>query len=315
MLVLNHPSQLKPLKIPDIFCTMGVFDGVHLGHKKILKSLINASKNHNGTSVVITFENHPFNILNPKSKTPLLTSPEHKISLLESLGVDICIMMKFNKAIAKTSAEVWIKDIIWGQVSAKSVYLGEDSFFGMEGKGNIYLMSRWGKQLGFNVAKADILRIEKVPVSSTLIRNFILEGDLASTAKFLGRNYSVFGRKVKGKGKGTKLGFPTINLNTKNLCLPPSGVYAVHVKEAKNCKIHTEAVANIGLRPTFGNRNKKPLLEIHILRKNELLDCKLLEVIFLGKIRGEQKFRSQQELSHQIGKDIINAKKAFFPLL
>lgn len=305
MLVLEHPSQLKPLNLPHIICTLGVFDGVHMGHQKIIGTVAQTARECKGTSAVITFDKHPYNVLNPAMHLCLLTNPAHKLCIIESLGVDICIMMKFDKTISDIPAETWIKEILWNEMHIEAIYLGEDSFFGKDAKGDINLLLQWGRQLGFKVIKMDLLRIEKAPINSTTIRNFIMSGDLLSAQKFLGRPYSIFGTPVKGLGKGKELGFPTINLDTQDQCLPPNGVYAVWVNK------NLPAVANLGIRPTFGTLEKKSILEVHLLADESITISSHMEVIFIKKIRDEMRFASTEELSRQIEKDVASAKIVF----
>lgn len=302
MLTLDHPSQLKPLNLPHIICAVGVFDGIHLGHQKIISTIVQAKKEFSGTSVVVTFSEHPFSVLNPAIHLPLLTSPEHKLALLDSLDVDVSVMMKFTKEVSSIPAETWINQILWNEMHIKAIYLGSDSFFGKDGKGDINLLAQWGNKLGFKVIKLEPVRIDNIPVSSTTIRNLIIKGDLISAQKFLGRQYSVFGTPIKGTGRGKELGFPTINLDTQNQCLPPNGVYAVRVDK------NIPAVANLGVSPTFGVKRIKPILEAHLLTK-ETLAAKNIEITFIEKIRDERKFSSAEELKDQIGKDIEKTKE------
>lgn len=308
MIILEQPSQIKQLNLERIVCTVGVFDGVHIGHQKLIQTIAQTAKNIGGKSVVITFDQHPYNILNSSIHIPRLTLPAHKIKLLDSLGVDICIIMKFNKEIASISAESWIKEILWGQLHIDAIYLGEDTFFGKDQKGDIDLLSHWGRQLGFKAVKLDMLRLEKLAVNSTSIRNFIMEGHLEMAEKLLGRPYSIFGAHIKGTGRGHGLGFPTINLDTQDQCMPPLGIYAVKVDK------NIPAVANLGVSPTFNERHKKPVLEIHLLSAEKPLNFNNIEVTFIKKLRNEIKFNTIPELIEQIEKDISQAKTLFFSL-
>lgn len=322
MLILEHPSQIKELKLSHVFCALGVFDGVHIGHQKIISTIVQAARDKKGASVVITFDKHPYEILNPSIKIPILTLPEIKLIILENLGVDICVMMQFNKAIASIPAETWIKEILWKDMHIESIYLGENSFFGKDQKGDIQLLSDLGKQLGFKVEKLIMSRIDKEQVSSTSIRKFITTGDLASAEKSLARPYSVLGTHITGTGKGKEIGFPTINLDTKNQCLPPNGIYAVLVNPkpfTKTKQIH--AIANLGVRPTFHPVPDKTLLEIHLLNENDIKDIgtnvfpiDLLEITFIKKLRDEIKFPNKEELIEQIRKDIAQVKNLFSSL-
>lgn len=307
MLTLEHPSQIKPLNLPNIICTVGVFDGIHLGHQKIIKTIVYEARKCSGTSVVVTFDRHPFNVLNPKMHIPLLTSPAHKLRLIDQLGVDVCIMMKFDKTIADIPPEAWIKEVLWDQMHISSIYLGENSFFGKDAKGDYQLLLQWGKKLGFKVVKMELLKIDKIQVNSTTIRNLITNGELSSAKNFLGRSYSIFGIPVKGTGRGKILGFPTINLDTQDQCLPPNGVYAVWAN-------NLPAIANLGIRPTFGENLIKPILEVHLLANQEISQSNNIEVTFIERIRDEMYFKNEKELVIQIEKDIEQTKKLFSSL-
>lgn len=306
MLALEQPSQLKHLNLPHVICSVGVFDGVHLGHQKIIKTIVQTAKEYNGTSVILTFDKHPYNVLNPSVHLCLLTSSMHKLLLMDSLGIDVCIMMKFDKAVSNITAENWIKEVLWHDMHIEAIYLGEDSFFGKDAKGDINLLSQWGTKFGFKVVKMEMLHIEKTPINSTIIRNFVTGGTLKQAEKFLGRPYSVFGIPIRGSGKGKELGFPTINLDTQDQCLPPNGVYTVWVRE------NIPAVANLGIRPTFSVTYKKPILEIHLLSDKKPFEN--IEVTFLEKIRDEMQFATPSELVSQIEHDIVQAKKLFSSL-
>ncbi len=321
MLVLNHLSQLKSLQRPCIQCAVGVFDGIHLGHRKIIDQMTKSAGGGKGTSVVITFDRHPYQVLNPTIHIPILTRPEQKLALLDSLGIDICVLIKFTKGVASIPPEIWIKDFLWHQMKMDTIFTGEDSFFGKEGKGNIHLLKQWSSKLGFSIHQVNTLRIEKSPVSSTIIRNYIAEGNLPSAKKFLGRPYSIVGKIIPGAGRGRKLGFPTFNLSTENHCLPPAGVYAVQASIVNFVSgiIRTQrsgisAVANLGQRPTFKHKNTGPLLEVHFLdgqNIEEITGQACLEITWLRKIREETAFPSPAKLRAQIEKDVATAKSFF----
>ena len=304
MLTIESLAEIKQLKTPNTIFSLGVFDGIHIGHQKVVKNIVRYAKAHKGTSVILTFSNHPYTVLNPSYKVPILTTTPIKLKLLADLGVDICILMKFDKNIALITAEAWIKEIMWNQLHIKAIHIGRDSYFGKNRKGTPELLQLWGNKLGFNVNILEKKRINKTLVSSTMIRNFILRGDIDSAEKFLGRSYSVLGTVVKGTGRGKKLGFPTANLETNNQCLPSSGVYAAIIKlDNKNLP----AAVNIGIRPTFKSKitnNTHPVLEVHVLKKVGELYKKTFETIFIKKIRNERKFVNKTDLIRQINKDI-----------
>lgn len=306
MLVLNSPTEIKPLNLPNIVCALGVFDGIHLGHQKIIKALVRNAKSIKGISTIITFNKHPYSVLNPSYDLSILTSPAHKLQLIDKMNVDVCIMLKFNKATASITAENWIREVLWKQLHINSIYIGQDSFFGKDRKGDINLLLKWSNSLGFKVNVIEPLRINKVSVSSTLIRNYICKGNIKSAQTLLGRPYSALGTVIKGKGRGKKLGFPTANLDTGNQCLPFNGVYAV---KAKIDTITTPGVANIGIKPTFKPKQTKPLLEVHLIKGSDELYNKNMEIIFVERLRNEMKFTTTSELTKQIEKDIVRAEQ------
>lgn len=309
MQVLNSPSDIKPLKLPNTVCAIGVFDGIHLGHQKIIEAIVHTAKRIKGTSIIITFDKHPYTVLNPSYHPPILTSIPKKLQLLDSLGIDICVQMKFTKSTASITAENWIKEILWNKLHIKSIYIGEDSFFGKGREGNVDFLKQWGTRLGFDVNVIKKIRVNKVPISSTLIRDYICKGDIKNINKLLGRHYSVIGTVTKGKGSGKKLGFPTANFNTGNQCLPQQGVYAVRTRIADKT---VSAVANIGIRPTL-TRSRKPILEVHLLKQPEKsLYKQELEVTFIKRLRSELKFTDKNQLIQQIEKDIEQAKQILF---
>lgn len=308
MLVFNSPTDIKLMKLKNTTCAIGVFDGIHTGHQKIIGSMVRDTKKNRGTSIIITFDKHPYTALDPSYNIPILTTTDKKLELLDSLGVDVCILMKFNKSTASISAENWIKDILWNKLSIENIYIGEDSFFGKNRQGNIDTLREWGIQLGFNVKVIKKTRIDKVVVSSTSIRDYISNGNIEMAEKLLGRPYSIIGMVIKGKGTGGKLGFPTANFNIGNQCLPPQGVYAVKAKIGSRT---VPAVANIGIRPTL-TRSRKPILEVHLLEHPPLgksLYKKELEIIFIKRIRDEKKFTNSDLLIQQIEKDVTHAKQ------
>jgi len=308
MLTVNSSLEAKLLNLPRIVCAVGVFDGIHLGHQKIINSVVNRARQIKGTASIITFDKHPNTVLNPSLHIPVLTPTLLKLYLLEKLKVDLCILINFNKNIASTTAEDWIKEILWKHLHIDTIYIGRDSFFGNSRKGNVQLLMQWGNRLGFKVNTIEPVRADKEEVSSTLIKNTIEAGDIESAERLLGRLYSVTGTVINGKGIGKTIGFPTANLNTANQCLPSNGVYAVNVNISDKT---IRAAANIGTRPTFNSAETKPILEIHLLKNQDTLYNQKITVTFIKRIRDEIQFKDSAKLVQQIKKDIIYIKKFF----
>jgi len=286
--------------------TLGVFDGVHLGHQKVIKKIVSLAKRKNGESIVLTFDRHPGSFLSKKPQT-CITSLEHRLVLFERLGVDITVVLEFNKKIAETGAEDFITEIIYNWLGAKVVVLGFNCSFGKDRRGNASMVCDFAHKYGFEVISCEAARLEDEIISSTTIRENIIQGNLQKAKGMLGRCVSVFGTVIKGSGRGRGLGFPTANLNLHHEIKPPSGVYATRVL-FDGREYH--AITNIGKRPTFdeNTHNNDTLVEVHIVEVhiidfNESIYDRDLEVQFLYKMREETKFENADELKQQLERD------------
>lgn len=281
--------------------TLGVFDGVHLGHQKVIQKTINLANRKNGESVILTFDRHPKSFLS-QTQQSCITSLEHRLVLFEQLGVDISIVLEFSKKIAEISAEDFINKIIHEWLKAKVVVLGFDCSFGKDRRGNASMVLNYAEKCGFEVVTCDPVEFEGEITSSTTIRNKIIQGDLQKAKGMLGRRVSVLGTVIKGSGRGKDLGFPTANLNLHHEIKPPSGVYATWVYLDGN---RYNAITNIGICPTFeeNTQREEPLVEVHIIDFNESIYGKDLEVQFLYKLREEIRFKNADELKLQLERD------------
>ena len=281
--------------------TLGVFDGVHLGHQKVIEKIVTTAKKKNGKSVVLTFDRHPRSFLLEKPQS-CITSLEHRLVLFERLGVDITVVLEFNKEIAETSAEDFVVKIIHDWLGAKMVVLGFNCSFGKDRRGNASMVRNFAQEYDFETTSSGSVEFEGETISSTTIRENILQGNLQKAKGMLGRCVSVFGTVIKGSGRGRDLGFPTANLNLHHEIKPPSGVYATRV--LLNGKEYS-AITNIGVRPTFEKDAQKdgPIVEVHIIDFNGPIYGQDLEVQFLSKIREETKFGNVDELKHQLELD------------
>ncbi|MCP4273594.1 MAG: bifunctional riboflavin kinase/FAD synthetase [Gammaproteobacteria bacterium] len=281
--------------------TLGVFDGVHLGHQKVIQKTINLANNKNGESIILTFDRHPKSFLS-QTQQSCITSLEHRLLLFEQSGVDMSIVLEFNREIAEISAEDFIDKIIHEWLGAKVVVLGFNCSFGKDRRGNASMVLDYAEKYGFEVIKCDSVEFEGEITSSTTIRKKIIQGDLQKAKGMLGRRVSVFGTIIKGSGRGKGLGFPTANLNLHHEIRPPSGVYATKaVLDGREYK----AITNIGTRPTFEEsiQTDEPLVEVHIIGFNESIYGKDLEVQFLYKLREETRFENVDELKLQLERD------------
>ncbi len=281
--------------------TLGVFDGVHLGHQKVIQKTINLANNKNGESMILTFDRHPKSFLS-QTQQSCITSLEHRLVLFEHLGVDMSVVLEFNREIAEISAEDFIDKIIHEWLGARVVVLGFNCSFGKDRRGNASMVLDYAEKYGFEVVTCDPVELEGEITSSTTIRKKIIQGDLQKAKGMLGRRVSVLGTIIKGSGRGKDLGFPTANLNLHHEIKPPSGVYATKAfLDGREYK----AITNIGTCPTFdeNSQTSEPVVEVHIIDFNRSIYGKDLEVQFLYKLREEIKFESPDKLKLQLERD------------
>ena len=278
---------------------LGVFDGLHRGHLNILRATVKRAKLIRGTSVVLTFWPHP-------QKEESLYSLKHRLRLFANLGVDVCVVINFNKKFSKISAQDFIKDVLVKKIGAQDIYIGKNFRFGRHALGNYNLLSKAAKIYKFNIKKFSIIRINKKIVSSTAIRKLIKEGNLAASEKLLGRRVSVLGSVIKGSSLGRKIGYPTANINPHHEVIPPAGIYAVEVILSK--KTHS-GICYIGRRPTICAKNKSVRIEVHIFDFCKNIYGKFLEIQFVKLIRADKKFASLKDLTNQIRKDMLTCRK------
>lgn len=280
--------------------TWGVFDGVHIGHKKIILATLKWARRIKLPSVIITFDEHPAKVLYGKDIRLLVPLAERNKLLLDC-GVDYVVVIRFTKAFAKTTADEFIRDILLKRFNAKAIIAGFDTAFGRDRKGTFMSLQKLSKLYDYKLVKVAPAKFGNEIVSSSLIRERVKKGDLAVVEKLLGRKISVIGRVVKGKARGTTIGFPTANLDLQSGMKPSAGVYGSKVLVGGR---EYGGVVNIGVRPTF-NGNKREIVEVHILNFNgRNIYNKDLQLQFLFRIRGEKKFSGAGQLTNQIRKDI-----------
>jgi len=290
--------------------TIGIFDGVHRGHKKILRLLLKSAKKMKAKSCVITFDPHPSKILHPRRIPPMLISTKHKLDLLAAEGVDIAVLIRFTKKFAAIKHADFVNKVLVEKMNVKELLVGENFFFGSGRSGTVKRLKELGKRCGFAVRVVTPLRSGKKIISSTLIRKLITSGRLKEAKKKLGREVSILGTVTRGTRRGRILGFPTANLDLHHEAIPPSGVYIVRVKIDE--KIH-QGIMNIGFRPTFAatEREIEPTAEVHILRFRKDIYGKDIEVIFLRRVRSERRFAHKGHLRSRIARDVRIAKEHF----
>ena len=298
----NLPEDIK-----NPVVTIGNFDGVHWAHQAIFKKVIERAKDLNGTSVVITFEPHPIKVMSPDKARPLITLLEQKGELVINQGIDIFLLIKFTREFAAIPARDFVKDILVDKLGIKEVVVGYDYAFGHRREGNIKLLKEMGQQFNFEVHQVGPVYVGNSLVSSTSIRNLIMDGGVSEAKRLLGRNYQIRGEVIRGRDRGGPLlGYPTANLRLVDELIPKEGVYIVTVDI--DGKIY-QGLTNIGYNPTF--KDKTLSVETHIFYLSADILKKKIKINFLSRLRDEITFASVKELSKQISRDIKQAREFF----
>jgi len=299
---------VKKIEHDNTVITIGNFDGVHLGHQKLFDFVKRKAKQINGKSIVITFNPHPIKVLFKDHPLKLITTLEDKIKLIEKCGIDITICIPFTLEFAQIEAEDFVSKILLDKFNAKWIIVGYDYRFGKNRRGDREMLKKLADVYGFKVTVVRAYKKRGKILSSTAVRNALIEGNIKEANLFLGRAYHIDGEVIKGAGRGSSiLGYPTANILPKQEIIPKEGVYVVKVtiKEGLTFK----GVANIGRNPTFGNTNLS--YEVHILNFKEDLLGKIIRVHFIERLRDEKKFTSSEELKNTIAQDIEFARKIF----
>ncbi len=297
-----------PTGTQPVYCAIGMFDGVHLGHQSVLKHVVQKAKSESGLAVVLTFKDHPADLLAPSRSPKLIYPSYYKQSLFESLGLDLAWMVPFNEQMSQFTAEDFIKRVESFCGNLSGICVGSNFSFGHKRQGNVALLQKLGQQSNFEVEAKPALSLEGDAVSSTRIRNLILSGQIDEASRLLGRRYSIIGKVIQGDGVGRQLGFRTANLDCERLALPPLGVYSI--SSTINGK-SIPGVLNIGKRPTIHQSKPKVQVESHFWGAEFDLYGKQIELELKTKIRDEQKFPNLESLKSQIRQDIESAKKLF----
>lgn len=280
--------------------TLGTFDGVHIGHKKILKKITQNTENQKYESLVLTFFPHPRMVLQEHSDIKLLNTIDEKIDLLEKIGIENLVIHPFDEAFSRLTAEEFVSNILVDRFHIQKIIIGHDHRFGRNRTANIDDLIAYGKEYGFEVEQISVQEINDISVSSTKIRNAILEGDMALANDYLGYDYFLTGSIVKGKQLGRTIGFPTANLKIEESykLIPQNGVYIVKsIIDGQS----VFGMMNIGFNPTVDGQ--KQTIEIHYFNFNADLYNQKISVSILQRIRSEQKFESVELLKEQLEKD------------
>jgi riboflavin kinase/FMN adenylyltransferase len=281
--------------------TVGSFDGVHVGHVKILSTLVNNAKAKNCRSIVLTFEPHPRKVISQNYSLKLLTSLEEKKELIYKHGVDELLILPFTHEFSQMSSDDFFKNIIIDKIGIKEIILGYDHHFGKGRDGDESKVRQLGSLYNFEVTLVPEVKYDDLTVSSSVIRRELQHGKIKSAACYLNRFYSITGRVIEGDKRGRLLGFPTANIQISDddKMVPANGVYAVKVFTGNE---EYSGVMNIGNRPTFQD-SESIILEVHIFDFSENIYDKEIKVEFVDRIRDEQKFNSKEELIEQINRD------------
>ena len=295
----NLPSSDKKRVV-----TVGFFDGVHKGHQAVIKEAVKEAQRQKAESAALTFEPHPLEVLKPGSHPAILTNIRLKAKLIEALGIDIFLVVRFTKKLAQLSPRQFIDQVLVGELRAATIVVGENFKFGRGQGGDISFLKSYGEQRNLKVVAVPSLKVKGKAVSSTLLRQLLSEGDLKAVQEIQGRYPQITAKVVRGRGEGTSLGFSTANLEiTENSSLPAKGVYAGYIRLngiEKACAIY------VGTSPTFDLKERR--LEVHIFNFEGNLYGQQVDVEFKAKIRNERKFPDREALAAQIKKDVAKAK-------
>jgi riboflavin kinase/FMN adenylyltransferase len=305
MKVVFDAAALQPAPRP-VCAAIGVFDGVHLGHQRVLDQTITDAARHQAVSVVVTFDRHPNAVVAPASVPPLIYSLEKKLEVLASFDVEAAYVIRFDKAFSQIPGEQFVRGLERDFQHIKSICVGDGFMFGAGRSGNIALLRKLGGELDFTLRALRDVELDGQSVSSTRIRDAVRAGDFALAGRMLGRPYALRGTVIKGEGLGRKLGFPTANLKISGLLTPPPGVYAA---ETHIAAAHYRAAVNIGHRPTIHSADPQLHVEAHLLDFDGDIYGQAVELVFLKKLREEVKFPTPAALRAQIAEDVRQTRK------
>ena len=301
-----HGTENAKIQRP-IVLTLGVFDGLHLGHQRIMQTVVERARSIGAQPTAITFDPHPRAVLHPESAPPLLQTLDQRLANFEVLGIEQAIVIVFDKEFASNPAENFLRDIVHERLQAKEVYLGKGFAFGKGRAGNIELLRTMSTELGFVADEVPEVVLRGQRISSSKIRDLLSEGRVNLARRMLGRPYGIEGVIVRGDRRGHTIGFPTANLRPHNRVIPKFGVYATATLVGGRWR---RSITNVGVRPTFG-QDLEPSIESYIFDFDGDLYGDVLRVRFLHRIRDELRFNGIDELKAQIAKDSARALNYF----
>ncbi len=301
MLAEKELGEIEPHQ--DMALTIGVFDGVHLGHRHLISRLKEVSRERKFLTGVITFRRHPVELLNPSAALPYLTSLEEKLKLIKAEGVDVAVALTFDRELAALSAEGFVR-LLQAKLRMRALVVGPDFALGRDREGNVDRLKDIGRGLGFTVTVVPPLLLDGEVVSSTAIRQALANGDMTRVARLMGRPYLIKGIVIEGTGTGRTIGFPTANLKVEaGWAIPADGVYATLTHFDGEVR---QSLTSIGLRPTFGGKYRT--VETYIVDFQGDLYGKEVAVDVVARLRPERKFASPEELKAQILRDMDQAR-------
>jgi riboflavin kinase/FMN adenylyltransferase len=289
----------------DTVVTIGTFDGVHIGHQKIIKRLVKMAKKNNLKAVVLTFFPHPRMVLQKDASIKLINTIDEKSRLFEQLGVDLLVVKKFSKEFSRLTALEFVRDILVNKLQIKHIIIGYDHHFGRNRNANIDDLKEFGDTYNFEVIEILAQEIDEVAVSSTKIREALINGQLSIANKYLGYNFMLSGNVIQGQGLGKQIGYPTANLQVREdyKLIPKNGVYVIQ-SNYEGQLIY--GMMNIGTNPTV-SENSSQSIEIHFFNFNENIYNQSLQIEILERLRDEQKFESIEALKDQLKKDQLDS--------
>ena len=309
MIIIRDISHIEhPFR--NAVITIGNFDGVHIGHQRLLLEVVETADRIGGKSVAMTFDPHPMRVLNPEGHPALITLFEQKSELIRTAGIDVLLAIPFTRQFAGIPAREFVEDLLVSRIGMKAIIVGKDYAFGKDREGGIDLLKEWGEELDYDVRVVDWIQGPQNGghrISSTKIRQLIMDGEMDRANKLLGRHYQVRGEVAHGRNRGGRLlGFPTANITLQDELCPKTGVYAITVE--LDGASH-QGVANIGYSPTFDDHLFT--VEVHLLDFDRDIYGKKIRVNFISRLREEIRFSGLDQLSEQIKLDVIRARALF----
>ena len=304
MRIVRGLESFPPDAAPSAIA-LGVFDGVHLGHRAILGTAVTRARAAGIDALACTFDRHPGDVLQPGRAPAIITTLDDRLALIAETGVDGVVVLEFTRELAAIEPEAFVKDILQGRLRAREIVVGFNHRFGRGARGDARLLESLAARLGFQAHEVPPLLVDGVPVSSSEIRTALQRGDAAAAARFLGRPYAIAGSVTVGAGRGRSLGFPTANIEPDRPLLVARGVYRGRLEAYAR---RHPCVVNVGVRPTFGERTLA--VEAHLLDFTGDLYGRPVRLDFLDRLRDEMRFGSVDELRAQIARDIAAARAA-----